>query len=69
MFLAVALDDLLLGCAIDQSPDFAHAHLCADALSNILGTVLDAGCRKALQQLQAQVPRPDQNQERFQDWW
>lgn len=69
MFLDVALDDLLLECAIDQSPDFAHAHLCSDALSNILATVLDAGFHKALQQLQDQLPRPEQNQERFQAWW
>jgi len=69
MFLDVALDDLLLKCAIDQSPDFAHAHLCSDALSSILGTVLDAGLYKSLQQLQGQVPSPEQNQKRFQIWW
>jgi len=69
MFLDAALDDLLLKCTIDQCPDFAHAHLCSDALSNILGTVLDAGLHKSLQQLQRQVPSPEQNQKRFQTWW
>ena len=69
MFLDVALDDLLLKCAIDESPDFAHAHLCSDALSNILGIVFDAGFHKSLQQLQDQLPRPEQNKERFQAWW
>ncbi len=69
MFLDVALDDLLLECAIDQSSDFAHAHACSDALSSILGVVLDAGFHKALQQLQDQLPHPEQNQERFQVWW
>ena len=69
MFLDVALDDLLLKCAIDQCPDFAHAHLCSDALSNILGTVLDADLHKSLQQLQGQVPSSEKNQKRFQTWW
>lgn len=68
MFLNIALDDLLVECAIDQSPDFAHAHLCSDSLSNILGIVLDAGFHKSLQQLQEQLPL-EQNQERFQSWW
>ena len=69
MFLDTALDDLLQSCAIDRSPDFAHAHLCGDALSNILGVVLDAGLHKSLQQLQADFPSPNQSQERFQTWW
>jgi predicted NACHT family NTPase len=68
MFLDAALDDLLQACAIDQSSDFAHAHLCADSLSNILGVVLDAGLHKSLQQLQNELPSA-QNQERFQTWW
>jgi predicted NACHT family NTPase len=68
MFLDAALDDLLQACAIDQSLDFAHAHLCADSLSNILGVVLDAGLHKSLQQLQNEFPSA-QNQERFQTWW
>ena len=69
MFLDVALDDLMQSCVINQSPDFAHAHLCGNALSNILGTVLDAGFHRSLQQLQNKVPKPEQNQERFQTWW
>ena len=69
MFLDVALDDLMQSCVINQSPDFAHAYLCGNALSNILATVLDAGFHKSLQQLQNKVLKPDQNQERFQTWW
>ena len=69
MFLDVALDDLMQSCVINQSPDFAHAYLCSNALSNILGTVLDAGFHKSLQQLQNEIPKLEQNQERFQTWW
>lgn len=69
MFLDVALEDLLGACAIDQNPDFAHACICADALSNILGMVLDTGFHKSLQQLQDQLPTRGQSQERWQVWW
>jgi len=69
MFLDTALDDVLQSCAIAQSPDFAHAHLCGNALSNVLGIVLDAGLHKSLQQLQHEFPDIDQNQPRFQAWW
>ena len=65
MFLDVALDDLMLKCAIDQSSDFAHAHLCGDALSNILGIVFEAGFHKSLQQLQDQLPHREQNQKEW----
>ncbi|WP_242062950.1 NACHT C-terminal helical domain 2-containing protein [Nostoc sp. FACHB-145] len=69
MLLDAVLDNLLLECAIDRSQDFAYAHACGDALSNILSIVLDAGLHKSLQQLQEQLPNPNQNQERFQVWW
>ncbi|MBW4465435.1 MAG: NACHT domain-containing NTPase [Pegethrix bostrychoides GSE-TBD4-15B] len=69
MFLDAALDDLLQSCAIDQSPDFAHAHLCGEALSQILVMVLDAGFYKSLQQLQMEFSPPGQTEERFQLWW
>ncbi|WP_414541306.1 NACHT domain-containing protein [Nostoc sp. CCY0012] len=69
MFLDAALDNLLLECAIDYSQDFAHAHACGDALSNILGIVLDTGLHKSLQQLSDQFPNSQQTQERFQIWW
>ena len=69
MFLDAALDDLLVTCAIDQSQDFAHAHACGDALSNILVIVLDVGFQKSLQQLNDEFPNSDQNQERFRVWW
>lgn len=69
MFLDVALDNLMQSCVIDQSSDFAHAHLCSNALSNILSIVLDAGFHKSLQQLKNEFPNPNQTQERFQTWW
>jgi predicted NACHT family NTPase len=69
IFLDAALDNVLQSCAIAQSPDFAHAHLCGNALSNILGIVLDAGLHKSLQQLQDEFPDIDQNHARFQTWW
>ncbi|MEH1863812.1 MAG: NACHT domain-containing NTPase [Nostoc sp.] len=68
MFLDTALDDLLLECAIDGSQDFAHIHACGDALSNILGIVLDVGLHKSLQQLSDQLPSSRQNQERLRLW-
>ncbi|MBD2339513.1 NACHT domain-containing NTPase [Calothrix sp. FACHB-156] len=69
MLLDAVLDNLLLECAIDRSQDFAYAHACGDALSNILSIVLDAGLYKSLQQLQEQLPNSNQNQEIFQIWW
>jgi predicted NACHT family NTPase len=69
MLLDAALDGLLQTCAIDQSPDLAHASLCGDALSDILGIVLDAGFHKSLQQLRSEYPNPVQNHGRFQTWW
>ncbi|MEH2283404.1 MAG: NACHT domain-containing NTPase [Nostoc sp.] len=68
IFLDTALDDLLLECAIDGSQDFAHIHACGDALSNILGIVLDVGLYKSLQQLSDQLPNSRQSQERFELW-
>ncbi|MEH1797753.1 MAG: NACHT domain-containing NTPase [Nostoc sp.] len=68
MFLDAALDDLLLECAIDESQNFAHIHTCGDALSNILGIVLDVGLYKSLEQLSDQLPNPHQSQERFELW-
>ncbi len=69
MFLDAALDDLLLECAIDQDPTFAHAHACGDALNHILVIVLDAGFQKSLQQLKDQLPNATQSQNRVQAWW
>ncbi|GAX35169.1 NACHT domain-containing protein [Nodularia sp. NIES-3585] len=69
MFLDAALDNLLIECAIDQSQDFAHFHVCGNALSNIMGIVLDVGLYKSLQQLSDQLPNSLQSQERFQLWW
>ena len=69
MFLDAALDDLLVECAIDGSKDFAHIHACGDALSHILGIVLDVGLYKSLQLLSDQFPNSRQNEERFGLWW
>ncbi len=69
MFLDAALNNLLIECAIDESQDFAHIHACGDALSNILGIVLDVGLYKSLQQLSDQFPNSRQSQERFGLWW
>ncbi|MHC5673768.1 NACHT domain-containing protein [Nostoc sp.] len=68
MFLDVALDDLLLECAIDGNQDFAHIHACGEALSNILGIVLDVGLHKSLQKLSDELPNSRQSQERFGLW-
>ncbi|MEH1896042.1 MAG: NACHT domain-containing NTPase [Nostoc sp.] len=68
MFMDAALDDLLVECAIDGSRDFAHIHACGDALSNIMGIVLDVGLYKSLQQLSDQLPNSRQSQERLQLW-
>jgi predicted NACHT family NTPase len=69
MVLDTALDDLIMECAIDRSPDFAHAHMCGDALSNILGMVIDVGFHKSLEQLRDQLPNSKQNHQRSQEWW
>lgn len=69
IFLDAALDDLVLECAMDSSPDFAHAHACADALSNALVIVLDIGLHQSLQHLKDQLPDPTQDRERFHNWW
>ncbi|MBG1270129.1 NACHT domain-containing protein [Nostoc sp. WHI] len=68
MFLDALLDNLLLECAVDANQDFAHMHICGEALSNILGIVLDVGLHKSLQQLSDQFPNSRQSQERFQLW-
>ncbi|MDZ8090104.1 MAG: hypothetical protein RMY16_31800 [Nostoc sp. DedQUE12b] len=49
--------------------DFAHIHACGDALSTIVGIVLDVGLYKSLQQLSDQFPNSRQSQERFNVWW
>lgn len=68
MFLDAALDGLLVECALDRTPDFAYTCSCGDALSNILGIVLDAGLRKSLEQLQEQLPNPAHDREQWQRW-
>jgi predicted NACHT family NTPase len=69
ILLDAALDDLRLNCIIDRSQDFAHARACSNVLDNILVIVQDVGFHKSLQQLSNELPNPDQNEERFQNWW
>jgi predicted NACHT family NTPase len=69
MFLDVALEDLLLECTMDSSPDFAYAHVCADALSNALVVVLDIGLQQTLQHLKDQLPDPAQDKTQLENWW
>nr|WP_322687129.1 hypothetical protein [Nostoc sp. EfeVER01] len=47
---------------------FAHIHACGDALSTILGIVLDVGLYKSPQQLSDQLPNSRKSQERFGLW-
>lgn len=68
IFLDAALDELVLECTVFNS-DFAHAHTCADALSNALTIVLDLGLHQSLQELQDQLPDLEHGRERFQEWW
>jgi predicted NACHT family NTPase len=63
------LDNLVLECAIGSSSNFAHAHICVNALSNATDIVLDVGLQQSLQQLKEQLPDPEQDLERFQSWW
>ncbi|MBD1846015.1 NACHT domain-containing NTPase [Cyanobacteria bacterium FACHB-63] len=69
VFLDAALQNLLLEFAADHSQDFAYVNACSEALNNILVMVLDAGFYKSLQQLRDQLPAPNENRERLQDWW
>jgi predicted NACHT family NTPase len=69
MLLDIALDEMIVGCGIDQNANFAHAHMCGNAISNILGMVLDAGFHKSLQQLQDQLPNAKQSRRKLDAWW
>lgn len=84
LFLDVALDDLVLECAVDEvklrsegnlqenvnfSSDLDRAHALSNTLSNTLAIVLDVGLHHSLQQLKDQLPDPEQDRERFQAWW
>lgn len=67
-FLDAALDNLLRECVNHKSKDFAYVHVCADALSNILGIVVDLGFHKSLQQLSDQLPNSDHTKKSFEKW-
>ncbi|OIP76184.1 MAG: NTPase (NACHT family) [Oscillatoriales cyanobacterium CG2_30_44_21] len=67
-FLDAALDDLLRESMIENSQDFAYVHTCAEALSNILGIVVDIGFHKSLQQLSDQLPDDNHTKESFDNW-
>jgi predicted NACHT family NTPase len=53
---------------VKKSPDFAYAHACGDALSNVLGIVLDLGFHKSLQQISDQLPNSDRTKSSFENW-
>lgn len=67
-FLDAALDDLLRESVQKKSKNFAYVHACAEALSNILGMVLDIGFHKSLQQLSDQLPDSDHTKASFDNW-
>ncbi len=66
--LDAGLEDLLGQCMIGGSKDFAYVHACGDALSNILGTVLDLGFHKSLEQLSAELPNDNYTNASFEEW-
>jgi predicted NACHT family NTPase len=68
IFLDAALDELLQECALNQTHDFACINAYGDALSNILGIVLDLGFHKSLQQLSDQLPNNDHTKASFESW-
>lgn len=68
MFLDAALDDLLQECMLKESKDFAYVHSCGEALSNILGMVIDIGFHKSLQQLSDQLPNNNHTKASFNNW-
>nr|WP_242023001.1 hypothetical protein [Pseudanabaena mucicola] len=67
-FLDEALDDLLRTSLIQDSQDFAYVHACSEALSNILGIVVDIGFHKSLQQLSDQLPNTNHTKASFENW-
>lgn len=67
-FLDTALDELLRESTLKESPDFAYVHACSEALSNILGIVLDLGFHKSLQQLSDQLPNSNHTKASFDKW-
>jgi len=67
-FLDAALDDLLRESVLNESKDFAYVHACGDALSNILGIVVDIGFHKSLQQLSDQLPNSNHTKASFENW-
>ncbi|MEA5477094.1 NACHT domain-containing NTPase [Pseudanabaena galeata UHCC 0370] len=67
-FLDAALDDLLRESVLENSKDFAYVHACGDALSNILGIVVDIGFHKSLQQLSDQLPNNNHTKASFDNW-
>jgi predicted NACHT family NTPase len=68
MFLDAALDDLLQASLLKESKDFAYVHSCGEALSNILGMVVDIGFHKSLQQLSDQLPNSNHTKASFNKW-
>ncbi len=67
-FLDAALDDLLRESVFNESKDFAYVRACGEALSNILGIVVDIGFHKSLQQLSDQLPNSNHTKASFENW-
>lgn len=67
MFLDIALDNLLQECTF-TSRDFAHLNACAEMLGNVLGTVVDLGLYKSLQQLSDRLPNDNHTKASFERW-
>jgi predicted NACHT family NTPase len=67
-FLDAALDDLLRESVLRKSKDFSYVNACGDALSNILGIVVDIGFHKSLQQLSDQLPNNHHTKASFDEW-
>jgi predicted NACHT family NTPase len=68
IFMDATLDDLLNQCLLTDNQDFAHIHACGNALSNVLGTVLDLGFHKSLQELSDQLPNGNNSKASFEKW-
>jgi predicted NACHT family NTPase len=67
-FLDTALDNLLQDCMLRESKNFNCVHVCAEALSDVLGMVVDLGFHKSLQQLSDQLPNSNHTKASFEKW-
>ncbi len=68
IFVDAVLEELLQEFFLNKSKDFAHIHACGDALSNILGLVVDLGFQRSLQELSEQLSDDDLIRDSFEKW-